>query len=551
MKKQILFALCMLLLSGCANTDNRVEETDIITEIKLQTTAAEITEITETETSSLPGGVTDVVIDMADDNAPSYTADLHDLQSAEIHNCGSADLDFLRDSGINQLTIHGFTGRAADYEELFRSLDLISLFIYAKPGNYYETDREIYESCVREGGQCVYSDTNTVIIGGNSFPVNADHILLDAESLSEKDCESINMLESPNLIIENVMDKDLGFLSECPNIESIVLEDFNGSTDSYSELFSKLPKLKSVSAAALSFSSEQADSFMLSAPGCAFEYYGSGTSSSENPDSGVHYFIPPSAYIGDSFLPVYFSNFTDSAHTVEELRIYRENGSEWEPVSFTDGSDHLTVNFDIPPHTDSTFGEHNWAISADAFDLQSAVPGKYRTVFTIDGADSEMEFIINSLISSDEYPKGCAEHMDFLNSEQKEAFESALAVTDTLEGCSADISSEYVQTHTAEDFLNEYCSALTYECALDKARKAGVIDENGQLHAFSGGRGSIITSSGELFIPLYSDENEVLFKNVNIHWHGDFPYERWYHEYNYHMIKTEDGWKFDVFRIWY
>lgn len=556
MKKRFIAVAAIVFLCGCTHTVNKVEETDIITETETETSAVTLpdhNETTEAETASLPDGITSVIIDMNDKNASEYAKELHNLETAEIRNCGSAELDFLRDSGIYQLTIYGFTGRAADYEELFRSLELTYLFIYTEPDRYYETDRDIYNLCVREGGRCIYSDTEIVTIGGNNYPVDEKNITLNAEDISENDCENIRKLSSPNFIIQDVMDNDLSFLGECPNITSLVLEDFEGSTEAYSEMFSKLTELKSVVIKARRFSSKQSDSFMMSAPCCAFEYYceSSDDTVSEKNDSKTPYFIPPSIYIGDSSLPVNFSNLTDLPHTAQTLRIFRNNNNTWEPVPFADGSYTLRTDFIIPPQTDTTFTENNWTMPDGAFDFQNALPGKYKTVFTIDGTDIEMDFIIDSLIPSTEYPTGSAEHMDFLDSEQKTAFEKALAAVDTLEGCSPDISSEYAESHTSDEFLNEYCSALTYDCALSKAQKIGIIDENGVLHPFSGGRGSIITSSGECFVPLYSDENEVLFKNINIHWHGDIPYERWYHEYSFHMIKTEDGWKFDVFQLWY
>lgn len=51
-------------------------------------------------------------------------------------------------------------------------------------------------------------------------------------------------------------------------------------------------------------------------------------------------------------------------------------------------------------------------------------------------------------------------------------------------------------------------------------------------------------------LPVSSDENEVSFKAIVTYCHSDNPYEINFDEKDYHMVNTEDGWRFDKFSLW-
>lgn len=126
-------------------------------------------------------------------------------------------------------------------------------------------------------------------------------------------------------------------------------------------------------------------------------------------------------------------------------------------------------------------------ITEEIFPFSKCETGIYKVVFDLDGEQLEQQFVINN------------EAEDFLNEEQQEAY-------------------------------NEAYSEAVSEI---------------------GDRGSDISVQENFFMPIYSDENELLFKNFVIHGHEDYPYYIWFEEINYHMIKTDEGWRFDKFSLWY
>ncbi len=72
-----------------------------------------------------------------------------------------------------------------------------------------------------------------------------------------------------------------------------------------------------------------------------------------------------------------------------------------------------------------------------------------------------------------------------------------------------------------------------------------------QTEEISYGRGVDITVYHCCFLPVFSDGNEVRFENIVTHVHKDDPCRVWFETLDYRMIKTEDGWEFDSFQLWY
>ena len=103
----------------------------------------------------------------------------------------------------------------------------------------------------------------------------------------------------------------------------------------------------------------------------------------------------------------------------------------------------------------------------------------------------------------------------------------------------------------ADDLIAEVEAGYTHDYAVSQLKSYGYIDENGNLAAVSGGKGSDITVERNYFVPIYTSDNEVTFKVVVVHCHSDNKYFLWYSEKNYHMVKTDDGWRFDTFQLWY
>lgn len=538
MKKMIIILAVLFTLCGCTETRNYTEETDYIPD-------ETITAVSEIPFAPETANITALVIDMdgeayGDLNISAYSS----LERVEIHNCGSKRPDFLKDSGIGTLILYDFTGQAADYEELLGSLEQLDyLYIYTDVCS--EEDRELFLSYKPDLRVFIYSDEPVVYIGGEYIPVTDGLLFLEGDVTAAEDLENI---------------------AHYGGIRDISLYDFKGDEDTLAQIVSRMPLLESVTVYTSSFSYEASEKLMHANSNCAVAYCDMTGTAEVSRESGFEFYVYPfvepfnEPEVLARELKAFFSNYTDDPQTVDGLKIYRENNDEWEQMSFTDGSDYLPIGLEISPHTVAEYGyyESDWSLTEDMFAFTSAAPGRYKAVFTMSGEEKEMEFVIGNLTFYDAegagYISGAADHLDFLDDEQKSAFNEAYASIVYLEfGFIRDINEEeYVSSHTADDYINDFLGGLTYDYAYQTARDNMIIDENGDLlRVRSGDRGSKIDNAGACFVPVYMNENEVMLKNINVCWHGDSPYRVRYDEYNYHMVKTADGWKFDVFQIWY
>lgn len=568
MKKTAAMLICAAFFCGCAPTDVEIEETDIsmesLSETETQTTAASVEE-TVTETSikipNIDKNTDSLTIDMNNKVSMEIAGELdefYSLSAVTVKNCGSKSLDFLEGCGIYQLTLYDFDGRAKDYEQILKSMRLEQLIIYTE--NYSEEDREIFRECVTEYGQLIYSAEETLTICGYDIPVTDRYLTVDAAELTQSDALKISRLgRIENLTIDNVGETDLSMLEGIENIEGIALSGISGSSSRYIDLLKSLPELKKVRITDSEYSSERASELMLANPDCEVYYCADGDDGfgdySDKCFFHLRPFVTPKDEEWRNELTLHFVNFTDEVKTAQELRIYHDNGGEWEQVQFANGEYYTAINLEIEPDSsENAIWEENEAdsftLTKELFDYSGMDTGRYKAAAVISGESCEMEFVINN---SDCYGGGDSftDVMDFLDEEQKEVFDKAYEFIDSIEGCDIGISEEYVQSHTTDDYIDEFASALTYDYAYNKLKKNGFINGKGNLVPFSGARGSDITVDGEYFVPISVSDDSVLFKNVVVGWHGDIPFEVWYNEINYHMIKTDEGWKFDVFQIWY
>lgn len=438
MKRRIIIAALLMILCGCSETDDQIEETDVIPEETVPV-------ITEAPAPEVPLSYDYITIDMQQDPSADRI-DLSDIYGVYIDNCGSASLDFLKGTSVRAVEIHGFTGAVADYDEVF----------------------------------------------------------------------------------------------------------------------SQMPKLKTLRINTLSYSSGEAEQFMIKNPSVEFSY----APDVENEDYSFNITAENiAAYAQNPVIDPYtegssaneftvgFTNLTPELQRVNFMRLYfenYENNYEWEPVIFADEKDYVTVGIDLTESIEAEyygFWDATWTMPAGLFDYRSAAPGRYKAVFTASGGEAETEFIIDNLIRISEPPMySRAENISFLDDEQKQAFDNALWAMDNITG--EYLSKSYVQSHTASDLINEYYPGLTYDYAYSLAALSGFIDESGQLHENFNHREYLSGSIGTCFVPIYIKEDEVLFRNINMCWLSG-PSNVWYREYNYHMIKTDEGWKFDVFQLWY
>ncbi|MGN0604849.1 MAG: hypothetical protein ACI4I2_12820 [Oscillospiraceae bacterium] len=252
-----------------------------------------------------------------------------------------------------------------------------------------------------------------------------------------------------------------------------------------------------------------------------------------------------------------FSNFTDEPLTVDSIQIFCGD----EPVSFTNGSDTLDINFTVQP-----LHKTDYLLQSEDFDYSACESGIYRTVVNIGGEKSEREFYINNceLYSEKHIHENYWKVDDdgnmvfseydvyaptFLNKEQQHIFAQANGVMSDWFWCSSIMRESYRSAHTPDDFMQLLYSVFTKEYA-DELSKI-YIDENGNFVDNGGDRGSNICYFDHCFVPVSSDDNTVEFKAVVTYCHSDNPYEVSFDDdFHYVMKNTENGWRVDSFDVW-
>lgn len=244
-----------------------------------------------------------------------------------------------------------------------------------------------------------------------------------------------------------------------------------------------------------------------------------------------------------------FSNYTDEPVTVESIQIV--DYSTAEPVSFADGSDTLNIDFTVQPGHKT-----DYLLQAENFDYSACESGIYIAAVNSDLGYDRMEFFIdNSELYEETFPQlwnggevtGFAP--TFLTEDQQKVFAKAHARMQEFFWCESFMSGDYANTHTADDFIGLFTDVFTEEY-VKRLSQGLYIDENGNLQAGGGGRGSDITYEGHCFFPVSADENQVSFEAVVIHAHIDNPYEISFEETEYHMVNTENGWRVFDFETW-
>lgn len=336
--------------------------------------------------------------------------------------------------------------------------------------------------------------------------------------------------------------------------------------DSIKETVECFPNLKNIAITDKAYSTENSDKYFEAFKNYVLKYSGQSPYYEKEdyysyyyPSKGINgetgFFIPPciNPFNEDRHndLELFFTNFTDEAVTADELKIYIMNGDTPEALPFADGSYIYKIDMEIPAGEgfDGYDGHDNASllITEDIFPFSSYCNNRMRAAVTLGGKTFEMDFIITGSFFQEI-------SVEFLDDEQQAAFETAFDAVDALEGCDNGIPDEYAG-RPKEELIQWLCNGLTYDFASKLAeRNSYIFDENGNVlytETNYGGRGSNITYWGNYFSPFYMSEDECIIRNTVVYWHGDGPYYSTFTDYNYPMIKTEDGWRLDNFIIWY
>ncbi|HNX63600.1 MAG TPA: hypothetical protein PKI60_00230 [Oscillospiraceae bacterium] len=415
------------------------------------------------------------------------------------------------------------------------------------------------------------SDSKTVTICGEEYELDKKYDSIFMENATNDDIIAFSKLSGVSgLGIDGngSTTLDLSPLADCKDLESLYLSGFkvndvnfleelknlkwlslNESDISDISALKKINWLTSLEIVTDNFSETEANDYFNTFKNCNISYTldNSGWGLDEPTDGFVYYATTTvvqnpqyAPYSGQSTeFSAHFTNHTIAAATVDSVSFFYNDNDNWIPITFSQNKEKLSVGLTVEPNAEADF-----AVTKDQFDYNKAKAGRYKAVFTIDNKSSEKEFFINFINNIDSAP-------DFLTKEQQAVFDKAFEITKNYFGCSPELSEEYIAKHTADDLIAEIEAGYTHDEAVSQLKSYGYIDENGNLAPVSGGRGSDITAAGHCFAPVYSSDNEVMFKVVIIHYHGDNRYFLWYGEKSYHMVKTDDGWKFDKFPLWH
>jgi len=253
-----------------------------------------------------------------------------------------------------------------------------------------------------------------------------------------------------------------------------------------------------------------------------------------------------------------FSNYTDEPITVDSIQINKDDG---EVMKFANGETALDIDFTVQP-----MHKTDYLLKAEDFDYAACESGIYHTAasfgqesyggtFFIDNSELHGEtlkaiFIPEGVDPENWYGK---EHTGiapvFLTEDQQVIFAKACARMYEFFWFDGYLPEDYAKEHTADDFIGLFTDVFT-EDFVRQLSQGRYIDENGELIAANGGRGGDISYFDRCFFPVSSDDEQVTFKAVVVHCHGDNPYEIWFDEKNYRMINTENGWRVDLFEVW-
>ncbi|MCH5347945.1 MAG: hypothetical protein J1E40_01355 [Oscillospiraceae bacterium] len=425
-----------------------------------------------------------------------------------------------------------------------------------------ETEKETEEESTEEQEQGEMSPTE--YFKNNGYKFYSDTLFIDLDDFSDGvrpliglDSKYLDVVTE--IEVHNALDADTNFISECKNLKQLLLLDYSGDIHSLAELL-KANNIGEVYIRPANYSSADADQLMKEFDGTVQYHMDSSQwlGYEDRPTEGVVFFANlyvspgqadakwecqtseaqvyyPHTWNYHGSLVSTFTNLTEEKQSVKSVQISRDDGGKLTAMPFADGSTSLEIDFEIDPNTNSDFD-----ITEEMFPFSKCETGIYKVVFEVGDEKPEQTFFIDNTVG-----------MSFLTAEQKEIFDKAYDITRWNFGESTYMPPSYIESHTAEDFLAELCEGYTYDYAYSRAAGWGYIDENGNLQERYGDRGGDISYQGHCFVPLYSDNNEVLFKNIVIHGHEDYPYFIWFEEYNYHMVKTDDGWRFDIFQIWH
>ena len=422
---------------------------------------------------------------------------LKQIEYFTLLNVDGCSLDFISQFKIYDITIKDYSG-SADISKIPCSIDF---------DNYIGGDLSTVKCSEFSYNICFENYSGEYPL--NSLPKN-DVRYFHFENFADGiDFSFIS--EYPNVVNirldgNNTKDIDFDFIKDCKSLKGVSIIGKSIDAEAWAEIL-KNSSITSLYVEVEDYSSDEADMLMKAAPSRSISYNLDDTpwlGYAGVPTEGVVFCA--NLYVNPDAEEKQWECITAPAYPCSP-KIWLYHGSlvctftnfteEKQAVSsvkiFKDDKGILT---EMPFADGSTSLEIDFTaepnansdfdITEEMFPFSKCETGIYKVVFDLNGEQLEQQFVIDN------------EAENFLTEEQQEVYKEALSEAQT-------------------DLWN---------------------------------RGSDISVQHNFFMPIYSDENEVLFKNFVIHGHEDYPYYIWFEEINYHMVNTDEGWRFDKFQLW-
>ena len=384
-------------------------------------------------------------------------------------------------------------------------------------------------------------------ICGNDYSSEDIYIEIDGNLLTETDTENIRRLKKLSAVsIENPTVSLVEMFAEDPNVTKIELCNFDGDISEYIDL---LKRFDIVVINSVNYSGRDSALIYSELTDASVKYEKSSDRLSVLPADGIAVsssvcVLPNGKDNFDTYwtlsdeLTVGIDNFTDNEQALEKFELFYLSGDGDKPVSFKNGESFLTPEITVSAH-----GKAEFTLDKNMFDYQNAENGIYRVCLTFENDTTEVEFVIANSDGSEFFTEEQREMLD-KTCELSERYSYDLWINsycweDQKE--QADISDESVKT---------LCECYTYDYVVGHTDRF-YINGDGSLNDVRADRGGSYVYVGTLFSPVFISDERVDFKTTVINFHGDNPYFVWFEELNYTMVKTDSGWRFDKFQLWY
>ncbi len=405
----------------------------------------------------------------------------------------------------------------------------------------------------------VQSEKALLTICGEMYEPDTESLVIDMSSVKEHELDSLSeFTKVTELSVYNAEDHDLDFIKKFDGLEYLYVTGCQG-TDNVVSAIADNSSLFSLAVEDTEFSDYNSYNLFKSA-NCNSVVYMQPSANPEAEENVKFYFsVSPAVYTDSGEIELVFTNETDKTGYVEIQSISVWFGDDLETIYTPDGTQE---KIEVP--WGASVGA---ALSFSEIGLEHPITGRYRIscTFSREGEGNAFEqvrdFYVTTPFISDipqeiycDYRPDANYYFyktpDFLSDEQLEVFKKAYILENAFYGTDSELSQQYADTHSTEEFIAQFTDVFTEEYAYNKALGT-YLDENGRLKPTSASSGVDISLWGMEFIPIQSNSSEVIFKAQTVHSYEDEPRYIWYNERKFHMINTEDGWKFDCFGLWY